>query len=299
MYDGLYTRKQFALEQQYTIENFPISLREVPVGEQGACYFHEHDTIELAFVTAGHGEHLLNGQRTVIKEGDVLVIYPGLRHGYDECETLGLFNIMYDPAKLPFPILDGGKIPLFRRFFPHQMETDSLPHSPEPILHFPTREGMEKVLAEVRILHHELSSRQPGNMMVSIIKLLDIILSTLRIAAPQVKEVKEKRSYSLEKILEYLNKNFTQEIALDKLIKMSFYSKRVFQYKFKELTGYSVTEYVLRKRIALAQELLRKNEDFSIGEVAVQCAFLDQNYFSRKFREITGTAPRNYRRASN
>ena len=293
MYDGLYTRKQFALE--YTLENFPISSREVPVGDQDACCFHEHDTIELAFVTAGHGEHLLNGQRAAIREGDVLVIYPGLRHGYDECETLGLFNIMYDPAKLPFPILDGGKIPLFRRFFPHQVETDSFPRSPEPILHFPTREAMEKVLAEVHTLNQELSSRQPGNMMVSIIKLLDIILSTLRLATSQVKEVKEKRTYSLEKILEFLNKNFTKEIALDKLVKMSFYSRRVFQYKFKNLTGYSVTEYVLRKRIAFAQELLRKSDDFSIGEVAVRCGFLDQNYFSRKFRKISGYTPRNYR----
>ena len=299
MYDGLYTLRYYSELEKNSVVNFPITVREIPVGEQSEQYFHEHDTCEMALITAGEGVHILAGERATVRTGDVLVIYPGQRHGYDACNTLGLINLLSDPRQLPFPILDGGKIPLFRRFFPHQLAAENLPHSAEPILHFPSQEAMAQVRFQIRLLDQELKSHQPGNMMVSVVKLLDIVLSTLRLAKMQVEDVNEKRIFPLDRILEYINKNYTREISLEQLVKTSIYSKRVFQYKFKELTGYSMTDYILHKRMALAQDLLAKSPELSIGEVAYQCGFLDQNYFSRKFREVTGNTPRDYRRIEN
>ena len=298
MYDGIYILKHFRL-QENTLLNFPVSYWEVPVGNQDVRLFHEHDTIELAFITAGTGVHICNAQHAAIREGDVLVIYPGVRHGYDECASLGLINIMYDPYKLSFPILDGGRIPLFRRFFPQSIDIAKLPRSPEPVLHFDSSENLAQIVAEAKLLKQELKGKLPGNMMVSTIKLLDIILMTLRLAEHNVKETSEKQVFPMETILEYLNKNFTHDISLDTLVKMSIYSKRVFQYKFKELTGCGVTDYILRKRIARSQDLLMSDPARPISDIAAECGFFDANYFSRKFHAITGTSPRMYRRAGN
>ena len=298
MYDGLYTLQNY-VRLGNGMANFPVSYYAISPGNQGAQNMHEHDTFELALVTAGTGVHICNAQRAPIQAGDVLVIYPDVRHGYDECDTLGLINIMYDPFKLPFPILDGGRIPLFRRFFPQSIDFAKLPRSPEPVLHFDSPESLEQVVAEAKLLQYELSGKLPGNMMVSTVKLLDIILMTLRLAERNVEEPTEKTVFPLEKILEYVNKNFTHEISLDKLVKMSIYSKRVFQYKFKELTGYGVTEFILRKRIARAQDLLRTEPDRPVGDIGYECGFIDSNYFSRKFRDIAGITPREYRKTGN
>ncbi|MBP5300714.1 MAG: helix-turn-helix domain-containing protein [Victivallales bacterium] len=298
MYDGIYLLKNFRL-QENTLLNFPVSYREVPQGEQGIQHMHEHDTIELVLVTAGTGVHICNAQRAAIRAGDVLLIYPAVRHGYDDCETLGLINIMYDPFKLPFPILDGGRIHLFRRFFPQAIDLQKLPRSPEAVLHFDSPESMEQVVSEAKMLHRELSSKLPGSMMVSTVKLLDIILMILRFAEHNAEEPTEEIVFPLEKILEYINKNFTHEISLDQLVKMSIYSKRVFQYKFKELTGYGITEFILRKRIARAQDLLRTEPNRPVGDIGFECGFIDSNYFSRKFRDIAGITPREYRKAGN
>ncbi len=295
MFDGLYSLRLFAGH----MVNFPISYWEVPIGEQQAQNIHEHDTIEMALVTSGTGVHICNAQRANVQKGDVLVIYPGVRHGYDECETLALINIMYDPSKLPFPILDGGRIPLFRRFFPQSIDIAKLPRSPEPVLHFDSSENLAQIIAEAKLLNQELNSKLPGNMMISTIKFLDIILMTLRLAEHNVEETIERQVFPMETILEYLNKNFTHDISLETLVKMSIYSKRVFQYKFKELTGYGVTDYILRKRIARSQDLLTSNPTRPISDIAAECGFFDANYFSRKFHAITGTSPRMYRRAGN
>ena len=107
----------------------------------------------------------------------------------------------------------------------------------------------------------------------------------------------ERRTFPLGKILEYLNKNFTRDISLDDLARMSIYSLGAFQRMFKNLTPYSVTEYVLRKRIALARTLLRKEPDKPVAEIGFLCGFIDGNYFSRRFKKITGKTPRDYRRA--
>ena len=52
----------------------------------------------------------------------------------------------------------------------------------------------------------------------------------------------------------------------------------------------SPTEYRLRKRIALAKELLCAGE-FTVAEIASYIGFDDSSYFSRVFKAETGFTP--------
>ena len=291
----IYTFQRMARVIDESIVDFPISFYETKAGTLCPETYHDHEFIELVLVTAGTGIHVVDGRRAEIREGDVLLLYPHATHGYVECGTLGLLNIMYDPTKLPLPVLDGERLPFFRHFFPRDLEHIPFQNTPEPILHIDSQENLELISAEMRLLCQELTSHQAGNMLASIIRLLPIFLSVLRFGQPLIEDEAEMRVFSFGKILEYINKNFTQNISMDDLVKMSAYSQSAFQRKFKHLTGYGVTEYILRKRIALAQTLLVKEPDRSIGEIGYMCGFIDGNYFSRKFRIITGMTPREWR----
>ena len=59
----------------------------------------------------------------------------------------------------------------------------------------------------------------------------------------------------------------------------------------------TVSQYIMRKRIELAQALLGSsaNSFFSITEVAFMCGFNDSTHFSRRFKQQVGLAPTNYR----
>ena len=295
MYTGFYTFKLFARDIKATIKEFPISFWETPAGHHGVKQFHEHEFLEMVLITAGTAVHIVDGRKATVREGDVLLIYPHARHGYDECGTMGLIDIMYDHTKLPFPILDGDRIQLYRRFFPPDLDHIGFPNSPEPVLHFDSREDLERVAEDARMLGRELTTQQPGNMATSIVLLMSIILKTLRLSTGLLEDSREKRVFPFGKVLEYLNKNFTRRISVEELARMSIYSQSAFQRKFKNYTGYCVTEYLLRKRIALAQKLLREETERSVGECGFECGFLDANYFSRSFRKITGLTPREYR----
>ena len=133
-------------------------------------------------------------------------------------------------------------------------------------------------------------------MLASTIKLLDVILTILRLAESTIHEETPDHSVFLwGDILKYLNQNYTKRISLKTLVKLSWLSPRVFQTKFKAQTGYCVSEYIARKRLAHAQELLLNNPSQSIQDIALDSGFCDASNFSLKFRKATGMTPREYR----
>jgi AraC-like DNA-binding protein len=51
-------------------------------------------------------------------------------------------------------------------------------------------------------------------------------------------------------------------------------------------------------RIAHAKKLLLENES-TISEIAYTCGFVDSNYFSKRFKQITGVSPSEFRNANH
>ncbi|MBO4620878.1 MAG: helix-turn-helix domain-containing protein [Victivallales bacterium] len=291
----IYTLMRMSKVIKGTIADFPISFYEMIPGRQVPEVFHDHEFIEVVVVYNGTGNHIVNGHSAPIREGDVLLLYPHDIHGFTECKTLGLLNIMYVPSRLPFPVLDGDRMPLFQRFFPMEQSPNEFRSNAEPILHFTSHEDMEYVAADARRLGQELASLKPGNMMCSIIRLLSVITLILRFGQPLIDDPEEHRHFTMGKILDYLNKNYMHEISQRELCKMAACSPSTFQRRFKKLTGYRPTEYIIRKRITMAQTLLLKEPDLAIAEIGFACGFIDNAYFSRKFRLVTGVTPQKWR----
>ena len=64
---------------------------------------------------------------------------------------------------------------------------------------------------------------------------------------------------------------------------------------FRKETGMSVSEYLLKQRIQLANELLTKT-DMPIGEIAAKVGFGSFYYFSRLFKKVMNMNPQEYRK---
>ena len=56
---------------------------------------HCHSFIEIAFVTAGRGVHQSRSGGRPLSAGDVMLLRPGVWHGYDKCEDLTLYNCCF------------------------------------------------------------------------------------------------------------------------------------------------------------------------------------------------------------
>ena len=65
--------------------------------------------------------------------------------------------------------------------------------------------------------------------------------------------------------------------------------------RFKNITGFTIMEYILKTRLAAAKNML-KTESISITEISEKCGFSSVSYFSRVFKEHTGITAIAYRK---
>ncbi|HHV96245.1 MAG TPA: helix-turn-helix transcriptional regulator [Clostridiaceae bacterium] len=82
---------------------------------------------------------------------------------------------------------------------------------------------------------------------------------------------------------------------MESLEKRFHFSKYYLSHIFKQLTGFTIIEYVQHRRIIEAQRMLRyTNKD--IIEIGYDCGFNNIQHFYRVFSKITGTTPLHYRK---
>ena len=111
---------------------------------------------------------------------------------------------------------------------------------------------------------------------------------------PESVTISRKR-LELAAVKEYLDEHYTEKIALDNLAEHFFINKFYLSKIFRETYGTTVNNYLISKRITRAKQLLRFT-DMTVDEVGAAVGMGDANYFSRMFRKVEGTSPREYRK---
>jgi AraC-like DNA-binding protein len=93
-------------------------------------------------------------------------------------------------------------------------------------------------------------------------------------------------------VVDYIKRNLHQKLSIDSIAKLAYVSKSNFFKMFKDELGTSPNDFILQERISRAKELLASQ--ISIKETAFQTGFSDTNYFTRVFKQLEGTTPKNY-----
>ncbi|MEU9916064.1 helix-turn-helix domain-containing protein [Streptomyces sp. NPDC051001] len=104
------------------------------------------------------------------------------------------------------------------------------------------------------------------------------------------------RGSTLEPVLEWIEDNLAREITLGALASRSGMSERTFSRRFREQTGTTPLQWLLRARVRRAQYLL-ENSDHTIERIAQQAGFGSPTAFRERFRRVVGTSPQGYRSA--
>lgn len=98
----------------------------------------------------------------------------------------------------------------------------------------------------------------------------------------------------IKKAVDYIESNFYKDISLEEISQMLNLSSYYFSKLFKEEKGEGFVEYLTRRRVEEAKQLL-KDPEKSIKEIGSSCGYSDPNYFSRIFKKATGMTPTEYK----
>jgi AraC-like DNA-binding protein len=100
---------------------------------------------------------------------------------------------------------------------------------------------------------------------------------------------------ALRRIREYIDSHLDQNIALESLAATADLSLYHFARTFKQSEGTTPHAFVLERRLAKAQELLTAT-DLPLSQIAFAVGFADQSHLARRFRQMIGMSPGQFRR---
>ena len=98
----------------------------------------------------------------------------------------------------------------------------------------------------------------------------------------------------LRRVQELVNAKIEEELRIDEMAQSAGLSTAHFSQMFRQSTGESPHQFVLRQRVERAKEML-PTPGMRILDVAIACGFKTQQHFARVFRRMCGASPTEYR----
>lgn len=254
---------------------------------------HSTDVILLSFIITGTGVHILGGEKFIENGSSLSIIHYGQEHDILG-DHLEVFNIFIDPERAPLPAL-----PQTLNTFLSQI----IPLSPNFHSEINTMVRLElsdpqrlKNIAMAMIKEQEERAMGYKEILLDYLK---IFLSLCCREAelhdhPKSSDPDAPASQQLEILRRYIDINYTEQLQLDQLAKKHGFNKSYLCRAFKKYTGKSIIAYQLERKIQHAMlELTSSNN--KILAIALDNGFQNLGFFNKKFKEISGISPRQYR----
>ena len=97
----------------------------------------------------------------------------------------------------------------------------------------------------------------------------------------------------IEEILRYIAAHLQEDLSVDALAGRFYISRYYLMHRFKEVTGYTLHQYISQKRLLYAGELIR--DGHPVMKAAEQAGFSEYSTFLRAFRSTFHTSPKQMR----
>jgi AraC family transcriptional regulator len=98
----------------------------------------------------------------------------------------------------------------------------------------------------------------------------------------------------LTRVLNYVGENLERDLSLAELASVAGVSPSHFKTVFRNSVGMPVHQYVVRRRVELATQLLRR-KSMPLADIALQAGFANQSHMARWTRRLMGVTPRELR----
>ena len=280
-----HTESQFYVKRDFrflfTEDNMPQLLyitRVQPSDQAHPRVLHAHqDFVEVLLVCSGSGKFRIGETTYDIQAGDLLVYNSGVIHDEISSQEDAIDSYCVGVGGLRMPEL---------------RENALIPDDVPPVLHM--GDEAEDLRQLYDMMYRYIAGDRSGCESVCHHLLLALLCRVVQHASGTLPQPTVEADSLGRSIQEYIDQHYTESLTLQQIGNALHVSSYYLAHVFKESSGYAPMQYLLRRRIGEAQNLLLTT-DWPIARIAEQVGFETQNYFNAQFSKIVGTPPRKYR----
>jgi len=135
------------------------------------------------------------------------------------------------------------------------------------------------------------------NYQVAIRANISLLMLHMLRACPMEAEQRQESNEHLRQItavMQYIDAHYSQKLSLSELGEVVHMSPSYLSHIFSKITGFSLWDYIIARRIERAKHLLLST-DRKVLDIAFECGFQNSVHFNKCFRRQTGMTPGEYR----
>lgn len=281
MHKDIWTDRQYMLD--YNTFEFHHYLDEVPPKVE----FHQHPFYELFFFLSGNVTYTIEGKTYRLRPGDLL-----LTNSHD----------VHRPEILPGKPYERVVIWISEDFLEGLLPVQGKDLS-ACFLDAATRNyrlvrpGENQIIRLKKLCDRISRAREEerlGSLTLQYAYLLEFLVETGRcyFENTDLPMADISENGKINDVIAYLNAHITEEICLDALERQFYLSKFYLSRQFRRYTGISIYQYVIKKRLTIARDLLRSGD--TVTQAYTKCGFGDYSNFLKAFKREFGCSPKEY-----
>jgi transcriptional regulator GlxA family with amidase domain len=105
---------------------------------------------------------------------------------------------------------------------------------------------------------------------------------------------REHEDKEIIQVQEFIEKNYTEKLAVERLSHQFGMGRRTFERRFKKATRNTIIEYIQRVKVEAAKKELESGRK-TVNEIMYEVGYSDTKAFREVFRKMTGMSPIDYR----
>ena len=254
--------------------------------------WHFHSEYEIIYISESTGTQFVGNSIESYRAGDVLLIGSNLPHYLKSDE---IYHSANAPSKVRGTIIQFEKEFMQHavNFYPQFMRIKKLLEESRMGVFFPA--GCSQKLIELLNLIPVEKGMNQITSFLQLLKVMSEIMHRKTISKPDFEYNTEHNASRVDKVISFINKNYTRQITLDEIASFASMNATAFCRFFKKETGKTFTKYIFDMRIGYACKLLLMNE-MSISQIGVVYGFESISHFNKIFRKVSGYSPTEYRK---
>jgi len=246
------------------------------------AYYHFHEQYEIMLSLSENAEMFVKDRSYPMQYGSLILLSPAVLHR-SVCKEDQQYNrYIIHFSKEYAEALSTNSTNLLRIFTSGRVHFQFPPKETKRLISL-----YEQCIADYTGYGADLKRQM---CFINLILYVEEVISRLSGTLP---EKSDGFKNSVSEILDYIPDHLRDDLSLDALSARFFISKPHLSRMFREYTGFSPGEYIIKTRLMHARALLRQGK--SVMEACEGSGFRSYAHFIRTFRQLVGMSPGKYK----